>query len=157
MTGDDESIPGLVELRRAQVGTTSHTSTEDLVRAAARADRATVHPLVLAALAVLALELVAFSIYDLLGLEGADTHDSRHLGSFNLAYAVAIATVIHRPARARVILPVAVVLGVALAITAVVDVASGEVPLIGEATHLAELISIPLIWTIATGRARTRR
>jgi hypothetical protein len=56
-----------------------------------------------------------------------------------------------------VILPVAVVLGVALAITAVVDVASGAVPLIGEATHLAELISIPLIWTIATGRARTRR
>lgn len=127
------------------------------MRAAARADRATVHPVVLAALAVLALELVAFSIYDLLGLRGADTHDSRHLGSFNLAYAVAIATVVHRPARARVILPVAVVLGAALAITAAVDVASGKVPLVGEASHLAELISIPLIWAIAAGRARTRR
>jgi len=53
-----------------------------------------------------------------------------------------LATVAFRPARARTALPVAVLLGLTLAITAVVDLLAGRVPLAGEALHLPELVSV---------------
>ncbi|MBU6315405.1 MAG: hypothetical protein KGR47_02750, partial [Acidobacteria bacterium] len=63
------------------------------------------------------------------------------------------------PARARTMLPVAAVLAGALLISAVIDLADGSIPLVGEATHLPELISVLLIWLLAVPspkRARSR-
>ena len=46
-------------------------------------------------------------------------------------------------------LPVAAVLAGAVAITAVVDMATGTAPLLGETIHLPELFSVLLIWLLA--------
>ena len=62
---------------------------------------------------------------------------------------VGLLVVVVRPARARAMLPVAAVLAGALAITALVDLARGEVPLMGETSHLPELISVLLLWLLA--------
>ena len=54
-----------------------------------------------------------------------------------------------RPARARAIFPVTLVLAGALFITAVIDVVEGHVPLVNETAHLPELLSVALVWLLA--------
>jgi heme A synthase len=76
-----------------------------------------------------------------------------------VAYGVALLVVVVRPARARSILPVALVLAGAQVITAIVDLASGRIPLVGESRHLPQIISVFLIWLLAvpsTGRRRSK-
>lgn len=111
-------------------------------------------------LGVLAIEVIVLSARDLV-VPGSDGHDTRHLAAFTLAYGVLLTVVTLRPSRAPAALPVAAVLGGALAITAVVDLAAGRVPLIGEALHLPELLSVIVLWRMArpgrTFRVRTRR
>lgn len=53
------------------------------------------------------------------------------------------------PPTPRAMLPVAAVLAGALAITAIIDMANGTVPLLGETIHLPELLSVLLIWLLA--------
>ena len=79
-------------------------------------------------------------------------HEARHLGAFSVAYAVALLLVVVRPARARAILPVTMVLAAALLITAAIDVVEGHVPLVDEAAHLPELASVALVWLLARPR-----
>lgn len=101
-------------------------------------------------LAVVAVEIVAFSLKDLFTATATDGGPvSRHLAAFTLAYAVALLVVVARPARARNIMPITIVVASGLAITATVDIARGRVPLLGEATHLPVLISAGLVSTIA--------
>jgi predicted anti-sigma-YlaC factor YlaD len=101
-------------------------------------------------LALVAIDVFFFAIRDLLSDDvDATAHASRHLGAFSIAYGVGLLVVVARPARARTMLPVAAVLAGALLVTAVVDLLNGAVPLIGEATHLPELISVLLIWMLA--------
>ena len=111
-------------------------------------------------LGVLALEVIVLSARDLV-VPGPDGHDTRHLAAFTLAYGVLLIVVTIRPSRAPAALPAAAVLGGALAITAVVDLAAGRVPLIGEALHIPELLSVIVVWRMARpGRmlpVRTRR
>jgi predicted anti-sigma-YlaC factor YlaD len=111
-------------------------------------------------LGVLAIEVIVLSARDLV-VPGPDGHDTRHLAAFTLAYGVLLTVVTIRPSRAPAALPAAAVLGGALAITAVVDLAAGRVPLVGEALHLPELLSVIVLWRMARpGRAsvfRTRR
>lgn len=111
-------------------------------------------------LAVVAAQIVVLSVPDVLGrgLEGSAVHDARHLGAFSIAYGVGLAVVVARPARARTMLPVAAVLAIALLVTAVVDLANGEVPFVQEAVHVPEVLSVALIWLLAVpagDRART--
>lgn len=114
------------------------------------ADRASSRGLIRALLVGVAVEIIAVSVPALLlGKGEPDAHDGRHLGAFTVAYGVALMVVAVRPARARAVFPVAVVLAGALAITAVVDLARGVVPLIDEATHIPELISVVLVWLLA--------
>jgi predicted anti-sigma-YlaC factor YlaD len=80
-------------------------------------------------LAVCAIEVIAFSIADLLG------------GT--------LLVVVARPARAHAMLPVALVLGIALAVGAVVDLVQGRVPLLGEARHIPELVSVWMLWLLS--------
>ena len=70
---------------------------------------------------------------------------------------VALMVVVVRPARARSILPVAMVLAGAQILGAIVDLATGRIPLVGEARHLPQIISVFLIWLLAVPTERRRR
>lgn len=115
------------------------------------ADRASRWGYLRALLAAIAIEIIVMALPSLvLGHESdASGHAARHLGAFSVAYGVALLLVVHRPARARTVLPVAAVLGGTLAITAVVDLADGRIPLLGETAHLPELLSAALLWLLA--------
>ncbi|MGD9999418.1 MAG: zf-HC2 domain-containing protein [Ilumatobacteraceae bacterium] len=130
-------------------------------RRAALADRASRWSIARALLTVVALDIIAFSLPALvLGDEqNTSTHSARHLGAFTAAYGVGLLVVVVRPARARTMLPVAMVLAGALVITAIVDLASGHVPLIGETQHLPEVLSVLLVWlmTVPAPRPFARR
>lgn len=123
----------------------------------AAADRAASWSIVRIMLAVVALDVVCFAVRDLMIASDGDAgvHATRHLGAFSIAYGVGLLVVVVRPARARTMLPVAAVLAGALLVTAVIDLVSGRVPLLGEATHLPELISVLLIWMLAVPRSPT--
>ena len=122
-----------------------------IVKMAAKADRARHAIVVRLALALVGAYALASAIPDLSAGHGsgAEMHAARHLGSFTAAYGVGLLVVAVRPARARTMLPVSVVLGAALLITAAIDVADGHVPLTGESTHLPELASVALLWWLA--------
>lgn len=131
------------------------TDMADLSRSISRlnaaADRAAHWSILRIVLAVVAVQVIAFALPALvLGEEqDAATHAARHLGAFGVAYGVALLVVVARPARARSILPVALVLAGAQVLGAVVDMASGRIPLSGEARHLPQIISVFLIWFLA--------
>ena len=109
-----------------------------VARWAAVLDRASRWSAARAVLAVVAIEIIAFSLPALvLGDEQQTSqHAARHLGAFTVAYGVGLLAVVVRPARARAMLPVAAVLAGALVITAIVDLVNGDVPLLGETQHL---------------------
>lgn len=117
---------------------------------AAIADRASAWSLVRVALAVVAIEIVVLSVPSLMAASGDAVHDTRHLGAFAAAYGVGLLVVVARPARARTLLPVAGVLAAALVITAVVDLVDGRIPLAGEALHAPEVLSVLLVWMLAS-------
>jgi predicted anti-sigma-YlaC factor YlaD len=123
---------------------------------AAVVDRASRWSVVRAVLAVVALEIVAFSLPALILGDESNTsaHAARHLGAFTAAYGVGLLVVVVRPARARAMLPVATVLAGALVITAVVDLVDGQVPLLGETQHLPEVLSVLLVWLLAVPAPR---
>ncbi len=127
-----------------------------VAKLAAIADRAARWSTVRVLLAVVAIEIVAFSVPMLILGDDASssTHASRHLGAFTLAYGVGLLVVVVRPARARTMLPVAAVLAGALVITAIIDLVEGRIPLTGEAQHLPELISVVLIWLLTVPTPR---
>ena len=105
---------------------------------------------------MVAVQVVAFSLPALVLGEEQDTatHAARHLGAFGVAYGVALMVVVVRPARARSILPVALVLAGAQVLGAIVDLASGRIPVVGEARHLPQIISVFLIWLLAVPSPR---
>lgn len=120
-------------------------------RAAAAQDRAQSPFVARWLLAVVAVQIMVFSLADLLASNVDDdvAHAMRHLGAFTLSYAVGLLVVVARPARARTMLNVAIVLCGALVITAVVDVSHGRAPLLGEsAAHLPEIFSVLLLWIL---------
>ncbi len=127
-----------------------------VTRAAAVADRASTPTVLRALLAVVAVEIIVVSVPALLGDEQATaTHSARHLGAFAIAYGVGLLVVVARPARARTMLPVAAVLAGALVITSAVDLAQRRIPLVDEAAHVPELVSVVLIWLIAVPSRRS--
>ena len=125
-------------------------------RDAARADRASTSSIVRALLAVVAVEIIVVSVPALLGdRQATSTHAARHLGAFAVAYGVGLLVVVARPARARTMLPVAAVLAGALVITSVVDLSQRRIPLVDEAAHLPEVVSVVLVWLIAVPSRRS--
>lgn len=129
-----------------------------VARLAAIADRAGSWTLVRGLLLVVSVEILVFSLPDLVLGDDPVTaeHSARHLGAFTVAYAVGLLVVVIRPARARTMLPVAAVLAGALVVTAAADLLNGRVPLVDEAQHLPEVISVVLIWLIAVPSPRRR-
>jgi predicted anti-sigma-YlaC factor YlaD len=145
-------------LRRAMVGTAPEMNdlSGRVRKLAAIADRAGRWGVVRALLAVVAVEIIVLSLPALiLGEEHATSaHAARHLGAFTVAYAAGLLVVVARPARARTMLPVALILAASLVITGVVDIVNGDIPFTGEAAHLPELISVALIWLLAASPRR---
>ena len=123
-------------------------------RAIAVADRASVAAVARLGLIVVAVQIVALALPELLG--SPDGHGARHLGSFSIAYAIALVVVAVRPARAPTVLPVSLVLVAALGITAVADAARGSVAWLGETVHVPELVSLLLLWTLTRRRSFDR-
>jgi predicted anti-sigma-YlaC factor YlaD len=117
------------------------------------ADRARVWWLVRLALALVAIEIIVLAVPDLLGHSDVP-HEARHLGAFSVAYAAALLVAVVRPARARAVLPIAIVLGVALLLTALVDLFNGRVPAIDETLHIPQIISAVLLWLLARPAGR---
>lgn len=116
------------------------------------ADRASRWVIVRWLLAATAVLIIGMSFRSLAAAEAAigSGHSLRHLGAFTLAYGVALLLVVARPARARTVLPVAATLALALAISGVVDIVDGQVPLSNEALlHLPEILSVALVWLLA--------
>jgi predicted anti-sigma-YlaC factor YlaD len=146
VAGPPEIAAGMPDLSKA------------ISRLNAAADRAAQWSILRILLAVVAVQVIAFALPALVLGEEQDTatHAARHLGAFGVAYGVALLVVVVRPARARSILPVAVVLAGAQVITALVDLASGRIPVISEARHLPQVISVVLIWLLAVPSTRRR-
>lgn len=145
----DIAAPG----RRGPDARESHVDvSRRIARLASAADRAGSRRGVRLLLVVVAAEIMILSIVDLVRAGGGpnEVHGVRHLAAFTIAYAVLLVVVAARPARARTALPVAAVLAGALAISAVVDLVSGRIPLVDEAMHLPEVVSVLLIWMLAT-------
>ena len=114
---------------------------------AAAADRAGRGSIVRVLLTVVAAQIIVMSLPAL--VIGDERHAARHLGAFTAAYGVGLLVVAVRPARARTLLPVAAVLAGALVISAVVDLVDGRIPLVNEAQHLPEVVSVVLVWLLA--------
>ena len=145
-------------LRRGSIGVAGEDEdvSAQVVRRSRSLDGMWTWSLARVVLAVCALWVVASSVFDLLGIGVGDVHEARHLGAFTLAYGAALAVVVVRPSRARTVLPVAIVVSCALAITAVIDVMEGHVPLVHEAVHLPELVSVAAVWILARAGLRDR-
>ncbi len=145
-------------LRRSSIGVAGENEdvTVDVVRRSRSLDGMWTWSLARVVLVVCAVWVIASSVSDLLGLGVDDVHEARHLGAFTLAYGVALGVVVVRPARARTVLPVAIVVSGALAVTATIDVIEGHVPLVHEAVHLPELVSVAAVWILARAGLRDR-
>lgn len=119
-----------------------------VVRRSAAQDRSSVAWIVRWLLGLVAVEIVVLAAPDLFA-SGDGAHSARHLGAFGLAYAVGLLVVVVRPARARTMFHVALVLAAAMLVTALVDIAQGRVPLVNEALHIPELLSVLFLWILA--------
>lgn len=122
----------------------------------AREDRRGTSIVLRALLAASAVWVVVLSFDDLVGHDhhAAMAHKHRHLASFMIAYAVLLALVAARPARARTALPIAGVVAIGLGATAVIDAALGRIALTPEGLHLPELSTVLLVWLVAARPCR---
>ena len=148
---DCRAFRDAIAFSRVNAGISVGVPPPDLARRvtklAALTDRAARWSIARVLLAVVAVEIIVLSMPALiLGDENTATHSARHLGAFTVAYGAGLLVVVLRPARARAMLAVSMVLAGALVITAAIDLVSGRIPLSGEAQHLPELISVLLIW-----------
>jgi predicted anti-sigma-YlaC factor YlaD len=151
-----EMIEASPSMARIGAATEMPDLSKKISKLTAAADRAAHWSILRVVLAVVAVQVIAFALPALvLGEEeGTATHSARHLGAFGVAYGVALLVVVARPARARSILPVALVLAGAQVLSAVVDLATGRIPLTGEARHLPQIVSVFLIWFLAVPSTR---
>lgn len=86
--------------------------------------------------------------------DGASAHLARHLGASGLALAVGLGYAAWRPHRAFGLLPFVGALFAATILAMIVDMIVGHRTAFAEATHLAELIGIVVLWMIAGSPGR---
>jgi predicted anti-sigma-YlaC factor YlaD len=146
-----ESAAEMRRRARVQLAPEMPDLADRVVRTTAERDRSSAVWLPRWLLGMVAVQIVVLALPELFA-SGDDAHSARHLGAFSLAYAVGLLVVVVRPARARTMLNVSVVLGAAILVTAVVDVAQGRVPLVSEALHIPELFSVLFLWLLARPR-----
>jgi predicted anti-sigma-YlaC factor YlaD len=105
-------------------------------------------------LAAVAVAQIAIAIPALLGSDaGLPVHTARHLGSFDLALGIGFLYAAWRPQRIGGMLPIVAALVVCLAISSLLDVASGNTAALGESHHLTDFAGLLVMWLI--GRETT--
>jgi predicted anti-sigma-YlaC factor YlaD len=87
---------------------------------------------------------------------GASTHVARELGSWDIALAIGLLVVAWQPHRAAGLLPFALALAGAMALTAILDIVGGHVPVSGEALHLLDVVGVSALWLAAHSPATAR-
>lgn len=133
-------------VRIAEAAPRPELSTE-VVRRTVAEDRRS-RPVLRLLLALVAVQILLLSIPDFVRNDGPDAHLLRHLGAFTVAYAAGLLVVVARPARARTMLSVSMVLAAAMVGVAAVDVVQGRVPLVRESLHLLEVLSVLFVWLL---------
>ncbi len=89
---------------------------------------------------------LALALPALLFASGAHVHLVRELGALQLAVAVGFLVAAWQPRRAAGLLPVALVVAVAGAAVAVVDLLTGATTVTAELAHLPELLGMVVLW-----------
>lgn len=103
-----------------------------------------------ASLAVLAAIELVFAITGVLaGRDASPIHDSQHLGAFGAAFALAVLLAAWRPGRARGLMPLALTLGIAIPIFAVIDLINENLTTGGGIHHVAQMIGLALVWVVS--------
>lgn len=107
-------------------------------------------------LAVVGLVQIVLALPALLGSDsGLPIHDSRHMGSFDVALAVGFLYAAWRPTRALAgVLPVAAALVTCLVGTALLDVVAQRTDALGELPHVSELVGLMALWLLAPQAGR---
>jgi predicted anti-sigma-YlaC factor YlaD len=84
-------------------------------------------------------------------------HATRHLGGWDVAFAVGLLVVALQPWRARGLLPMAGAVAGVMVLTGSIDAVSGGTPGMTEATHLLEVLGVAVLWAIARADGSHRR
>jgi predicted anti-sigma-YlaC factor YlaD len=87
---------------------------------------------------------------------GATTHVARELGSFDVALAVGLLWAAWQPQRASGLLPMALALGGAIAVTTLVDLFQGDAGAGAEAHHVLDIAGIVLLYALSRPPAAVR-
>jgi predicted anti-sigma-YlaC factor YlaD len=104
-----------------------------------------------AALGAIATTQLVLAAPELLARAAEHGHATRHLGAWDVAFAVGLLVVAAQPWRARGLLPMAGAVAGVMVLTGVIDAMSGGTPGMAEATHLLEVCGLALLWAIARG------
>lgn len=100
-------------------------------------------------LLVVALLMMVLAVPELFASSGTAVHTSRHLGGWDVAFAVGLVLAALQPWRARGLLPMAGALAGVMVLTAAVDIARGTTPGLAEGTHLLEVFGLAFLWLLA--------
>lgn len=103
-----------------------------------------------ASLALLAVIELVFALTGVLaGRDASPIHDSQHLGAFGAAFAAAVLLAAWRPGRARGLMPLALTLGIAIPVFAVIDLVNENLTTGGGIHHLAQMVGLALVWVVS--------
>lgn len=133
-----------------------------IVAMAARIERGEVWWGMRAALLLISIGELVLAVPDLVGhtsTVAGDVHMQRHLGAFQIAYAIGLIVVALRPAKARALVPLTAALAAAMVGATVADIVQGITPALGETQHTLELSGLLVVWLLAARRGwpgRTR-
>lgn len=145
--GAADAVPDLTAAIIAQVSPLTQPSGSHSKTATAASVRRTRDLRRLVAVAGIAQLILALPM--LLGMVSPDTHLGRDLGALQLALGVGLICVAVQPRRAHGLLPVLTVVAAVTVVAATLDVATGAASLLGELTHLTEVIGVPVVWALA--------
>jgi predicted anti-sigma-YlaC factor YlaD len=101
------------------------------------------------ALCLIALTQVLVALPELLTRTAGHGYADRHLGGWDLAFALGLAVVVLQPWRARGLLPMAAAVAGVMAATLVGDAVSGGVSGMAAGAHVLEIAGLALLWAIS--------
>jgi predicted anti-sigma-YlaC factor YlaD len=123
----------------------------------AAAPRLPVMNMLRAVLGVIAASQLIVAAPELLTRATEHGHATRHLGGWDVAFAVGLLVVAVQPWRARGLLPMAGAVAGVMVLTGSIDAVSGGTPGMTEATHLLEVFGVAVLWGIARADGTHRR